>query len=118
MVEQFKMSTPVYTHDMAKALKHTLTAGEREREREREKELELEKRESLIFKQSLLILLIVGTQDGLVTICDINSGSSSHILKRHKKPVMCLQWSPSEEYMLATGRYVYMCVCTCRQLVY
>lgn len=39
MVEQFKMSTPVYTHDMAKALKHTLTAGEREKE----KELELEK---------------------------------------------------------------------------
>ena len=37
MVEQFKMSTPVYTHDMAKALKHTLTAGERETERERER---------------------------------------------------------------------------------
>lgn len=43
MVEQFKMSTPVYTHDMAKALKHTLTAGERETERERERVIELEK---------------------------------------------------------------------------
>ena len=102
------MSTPVYTHDMAKALKHTLTAGERETERERERVRIRERENGIHLKQFLLILLIVGTQDGLVTICDINSGSSSHILKRHKKPVMCLQWSPSEEYMLATGRYMYM----------
>ncbi|XP_019863463.1 PREDICTED: DNA excision repair protein ERCC-8-like isoform X1 [Amphimedon queenslandica] len=71
VVENFKMSTPIYTHDLAKAIKHTLTA--------------------------------VGTKDGIVTICDMNSGSSSHILKRHKKPVMTVQWSPSDEYTLATG---------------
>ena len=44
--------------------------------------------------------------NGYVTLCDLKSGSSSHILKHHRKPVLAVDWSPLSDYILASGRFV------------
>ena len=58
------------------------------------------------------VLSAVGGRECKVTLCDISSGSATHILRSHHLPVMSLAWSPSNEHLLATGRsdiilYVY-----------
>ena len=42
--------------------------------------------------------------DSCVTLCDLLSGASSHILKGHSKPVMSLDWSPNSDHLLVSGR--------------
>lgn len=48
-------------------------------------------------------LMAVGGRECKVTLCDISSGSATHILRSHRLPVMSLAWSPSNEHLLATG---------------
>ncbi|XP_030851877.1 DNA excision repair protein ERCC-8 [Strongylocentrotus purpuratus] len=48
-------------------------------------------------------LIAVGTIDPHATLCDLKSGSSTHILKGHKASVVCVQWSSKDEFLLATG---------------
>ncbi|ORX46676.1 WD40 repeat-like protein [Piromyces finnis] len=48
-------------------------------------------------------LIATGTKSSYVTLCDLRSGSQSHILIGHKNPVISLDWSPCNEYLLASG---------------
>ncbi|ORX87674.1 WD40 repeat-like protein [Anaeromyces robustus] len=48
-------------------------------------------------------LIATGTTSSYVILCDLRSGSQSHILIGHKNPVVGLDWSPSNEYLLASG---------------
>jgi len=48
-------------------------------------------------------LIATGTTSSYITLCDLRSGSQSHILKGHRNPVVGLDWSPCNEYLLASG---------------
>jgi DNA excision repair protein ERCC-8 len=48
-------------------------------------------------------LLAVGTEDSLVRLCDLVSGSMSHTLLGHEDAVDACAWSPLHEYHLATA---------------
>ncbi|XP_042660831.1 DNA excision repair protein ERCC-8 isoform X2 [Tyto alba] len=48
-------------------------------------------------------LLAVGTRSPKVHLCDLKSGSSSHILEGHKQEVLAVCWSSRHEYILATA---------------
>ncbi|NWI90935.1 ERCC8 protein, partial [Pitta sordida] len=48
-------------------------------------------------------LIAVGTKSPKVQLCDLKSGSSSHILQGHRQAVLAVSWSPCHEYVLATG---------------
>ncbi|KAM3654837.1 DNA excision repair protein ERCC-8 isoform X3 [Ammospiza nelsoni] len=48
-------------------------------------------------------LIAVGTKSPKVQLCDLKSGSSSHILQGHRQEVLAVSWSPRHEYVLATG---------------
>lgn len=48
-------------------------------------------------------LLSVGADTGEVILCDMRSGSSAHRLLGHIGPVNVIQWSPSNQYILASG---------------
>ncbi|CAH1243109.1 ERCC8 [Branchiostoma lanceolatum] len=48
-------------------------------------------------------LIAVATMTSIVTLCDLKSGSSTHILKGHRAAVKCARWSPRNPYLLATG---------------
>ncbi|NXU62907.1 ERCC8 protein, partial [Horornis vulcanius] len=48
-------------------------------------------------------LIAVGTKSPKVQLCDLKSGSSSHILQGHRQEVLAVSWSPRHEYILATG---------------
>ena len=48
-------------------------------------------------------LLACGIALPTVVLCDLRSGASSHILVGHRADVMAVKWSPTEEYLLATG---------------
>jgi DNA excision repair protein ERCC-8 len=48
-------------------------------------------------------LIATGSTSSFVILCDLRSGSQSHILRGHKNPVVGLDWSPSNEYLLASG---------------
>lgn len=45
----------------------------------------------------------MGGAECKVTLCDMVSGSTSHILRSHTKPVLALAWSPLSEHLLATA---------------
>ena len=45
----------------------------------------------------------VGGKECEITLCDIHSGSSTHILRSHSLPVMSLAWSPLNDFTLASG---------------
>ncbi|NWR22133.1 ERCC8 protein, partial [Emberiza fucata] len=49
-------------------------------------------------------LIAVGTKSPKVQLCDLKSGSSSHILQGHRQEVLAVSWSPRHEYVLATAR--------------
>ena len=49
-------------------------------------------------------LTAVGGGECKITLCDLVSGSATHVLECHRKPVMSLAWSPSSEHLLASGR--------------
>ncbi|XP_064385790.1 DNA excision repair protein ERCC-8-like [Halichondria panicea] len=48
-------------------------------------------------------LIAVGGKECEITLCDIHSGSSTHILRSHNLPVMSLAWSPHNDFTLASG---------------
>ena len=48
-------------------------------------------------------LTAAGGGECKITLCDINSGSQTHILRGHRKPVMALKWCPSRDYLLTSG---------------
>ncbi|XP_065512384.1 DNA excision repair protein ERCC-8 isoform X3 [Caloenas nicobarica] len=48
-------------------------------------------------------LIAVGTKSPQVQLCDLKSGSCSHILQGHRQEVLAVSWSPRHEYVLATA---------------
>ncbi|XP_019517086.1 PREDICTED: DNA excision repair protein ERCC-8 [Hipposideros armiger] len=46
---------------------------------------------------------IVGTRGHKVQLCDLKSGSCSHILQGHRQEILAVSWSPRSEYTLATA---------------
>nr|XP_035956975.1 DNA excision repair protein ERCC-8 isoform X7 [Halichoerus grypus] len=48
-------------------------------------------------------LVAVGTRGPKVQLCDLKSGSCSHILQGHRQEIMAVSWSPRCEYVLATA---------------
>ncbi|XP_030047490.1 DNA excision repair protein ERCC-8 [Microcaecilia unicolor] len=48
-------------------------------------------------------LIAVGTKSHKVQLCDLKSGSCSHILQGHRGEVLAVSWSPRHEYILATA---------------
>ncbi|XP_077203316.1 DNA excision repair protein ERCC-8 isoform X2 [Paroedura picta] len=48
-------------------------------------------------------LIAVGTKSSKVQLCDLKSGSCSHILQGHRQEVLAVSWSPRYEYILATA---------------
>ncbi|XP_010191614.1 PREDICTED: DNA excision repair protein ERCC-8-like, partial [Mesitornis unicolor] len=48
-------------------------------------------------------LIAVGTKNPAVQLCDLKSGSCSHILQGHKQEVLAVSWSPHDENILATA---------------
>uniref|UniRef100_A0A8D0G7Z3 DNA excision repair protein ERCC-8 n=1 Tax=Sphenodon punctatus TaxID=8508 RepID=A0A8D0G7Z3_SPHPU len=48
-------------------------------------------------------LIAVGTKSPKVQLCDLKSGSCSHILQGHRQEVLAVAWSPRYEYILATA---------------
>lgn len=48
-------------------------------------------------------LIATGSTSSYIILCDLRSGSQSHILMGHKNPVVGLDWSPSNEFLLASG---------------
>ncbi|NXX96418.1 ERCC8 protein, partial [Centropus bengalensis] len=48
-------------------------------------------------------LIAVGTKSPKVQLCDLKSGSCSHILQGHRQEILAVCWSPRHEYILATG---------------
>ncbi|MEE6461271.1 hypothetical protein FKM82_001247 [Ascaphus truei] len=48
-------------------------------------------------------LIAVGTKNPKVQLCDLKSGSCSHILQGHRGEVLAVCWSPRYDYILATA---------------
>ncbi|KAM8940573.1 DNA excision repair protein ERCC-8 [Pelodytes ibericus] len=48
-------------------------------------------------------LIAVGTKNPKVQLCDLKSGSCSHILQGHRGEVLAVRWSPRYDYILATA---------------
>ncbi|XP_006047022.1 DNA excision repair protein ERCC-8 isoform X3 [Bos indicus] len=48
-------------------------------------------------------LVAVGTRGPKVQLCDLKSGSCSHILQGHRQEILAVSWSPRYEYILATA---------------
>ncbi|PIK58160.1 putative DNA excision repair protein ERCC-8-like [Apostichopus japonicus] len=45
----------------------------------------------------------VGSMSSKIKLCDLKTGSSTHILKGHKDAILSVQWSNKEEFLLASG---------------
>lgn len=50
-------------------------------------------------------LIAVSGKECKITLCDLQSGSATHILQDHRKPVMALAWSPRDPHLLASGSH-------------
>ncbi|CAM9656745.1 DNA excision repair protein ERCC-8 isoform X2 [Lampetra fluviatilis] len=48
-------------------------------------------------------LIAVGTSGSKVQLCDLRTGSSTHILNGHRNAVLAARWSTRHEFVLATG---------------
>ena len=48
-------------------------------------------------------LVAVATQSAKLKLLDLKSGSATHTLKGHKKPVVATKWSTKDEFILASG---------------
>lgn len=48
-------------------------------------------------------LIAVGDLSAHITLCDLKSGSATHILKGHRDSVMSVRWSTKNEFLLASG---------------
>ncbi len=58
-----------------------------------------------VLSRGLSSPLTVGGKECKITLCDMQSGSATHVLQSHRKPVMALAWSPRDDHLLASGRY-------------
>ena len=47
--------------------------------------------------------IATGTDDSRVYLCDLKSGSATHILRGHSSSVLSVAWSPQNEYLLVSG---------------
>uniref|UniRef100_A0A8C4KP30 ERCC excision repair 8, CSA ubiquitin ligase complex subunit n=1 Tax=Dromaius novaehollandiae TaxID=8790 RepID=A0A8C4KP30_DRONO len=56
-----------------------------------------------VFLAVFVFLVTVGTKSPKVQLCDLKSGSCSHILQGHRQEVLAVSWSPRHEYILATA---------------
>lgn len=48
-------------------------------------------------------LIAVGTKNPKVQLCDLKSGSCTHILQGHRGEVLSVKWSPRHEHILVTA---------------
>uniref|UniRef100_UPI00398F80E3 DNA excision repair protein ERCC-8 isoform X3 n=1 Tax=Pristiophorus japonicus TaxID=55135 RepID=UPI00398F80E3 len=48
-------------------------------------------------------LIAVGTKNPKVQLCDLKSGSCTHILQGHRGEVLSVRWSPRHEHILVTA---------------
>ena len=48
-------------------------------------------------------LVAVACEDHRVYLCDLKSGSKSHVLRGHKNSVLSVAWSPRNQHILASG---------------
>ncbi|XP_078405403.1 DNA excision repair protein ERCC-8 isoform X2 [Cetorhinus maximus] len=48
-------------------------------------------------------LIAVGTKNPKVQLCDLKSGSCTHILQGHREEVLSVKWSPRHEHILVTA---------------
>ncbi|EDO36406.1 predicted protein [Nematostella vectensis] len=48
-------------------------------------------------------LVAAANEDSRVYLCDLRTGSASHILRGHATAVLSVSWSPLNQYLLATG---------------
>ena len=48
-------------------------------------------------------MYVAGGHDCKITLCNMETGSSSHILRFHTHPILSLAWSPYSEHLLASG---------------
>lgn len=48
-------------------------------------------------------LVAVGCEDSRVYLCDLKTGSATHILRGHNSAVLSVAWSPTNQFLLATG---------------
>lgn len=51
-------------------------------------------------------LVAVGCHSSTLKLVDLKSGSATHMLKGHKKSILTVRWSPKNEYLLVSGRFV------------
>jgi len=49
------------------------------------------------------MLIAAGTGDQKVRLCDLKTAKATHSLIGHRESVWAVEWSPSNEYLLATG---------------
>jgi len=50
-------------------------------------------------------LVAVACGESRVHLLDLKSGSTTHMLRGHEKSVLCVRWSPRQQFLLATGGY-------------
>lgn len=48
-------------------------------------------------------LIAVGCDGSSLRLIDMKSGSATHSLKGHRRAIQCIQWSPKDEFLLASG---------------
>lgn len=53
--------------------------------------------------RSCYSVALASRSEATIKLVDIRSGASSHTLTGHARAVFCLQWSPSSDYVLASG---------------
>ena len=48
-------------------------------------------------------LVAAGSEDSRIYLCDLKSGSKTHVLRGHNRAVVSVCWSPRNEYLVASG---------------
>ena len=48
-------------------------------------------------------LIAVGCDENTIRLCDLRTGSNTHVLQGHREEVSSLNWSPVDEYVVASG---------------
>jgi WD40 repeat protein len=56
-----------------------------------------------VSKRSWHSVAVASRMDASVKLVDIRTGASSHSLVGHERGILCLQWSPSSDFVLASG---------------
>ena len=48
-------------------------------------------------------LVAVATESPRIKLVDLKTGAASHVLRGHERGVLSVQWSPADEFKLASG---------------